>query len=157
MALADFLPALPWLAPFATLPRLADTRPNLSDIAPTSGELVSAIIPARNEAATIETVVRSVLASAYRPLELLVVEDRSTDATATILRRLAAGDPRIRVVDGAPLPTGWYGKPWACKQGYRQARGDLLLFTDADTRHHPELLGRAVAALRSEGAGLLTV
>jgi chlorobactene glucosyltransferase len=157
MALADFLPALPWLAPFATLPGLADTRPNLSDVAPTSGELVSVIVPARNEAATIETVVRSVLQSAYRPLELLVVDDRSTDATGTILRRLAAEDRRLRELDGEPLPDGWFGKPWACEQGYREARGDLLLFTDADTRHHPELLGRAVAALRSEGAGLLTV
>ena len=157
MAPADFLTALPWLAPFAALARLADTRPNLSDVAPTSGELVSVIIPARNEAATIETVVHSVLGSAYRPLELLVVDDRSTDTTAMILRRLAAEDGRIRVVDGAPLPDGWYGKPWACQQGYREARGDLLLFTDADTTHHPELLGRAVAALQSERAGLLTV
>jgi chlorobactene glucosyltransferase len=157
MAPADFLPALPWLAPFAILPRLADTRPNLCDVAPTSGELVSVIVPARNEAATIETVVRSVLGSAYRPLELLVVDDRSTDATAMILRRLAAEDCRVRVVDGEPLPDGWYGKSWACEQGYRHARGDLLLFTDADTRHHPELLGRAVAALHRERAGLLTV
>jgi chlorobactene glucosyltransferase len=157
MAPADFLPALPWLAPFATLARLADTRPNLSDVTPVSGELVSVIVPARNEARTIETIVRSVLGSAYRPLELLVVDDRSTDDTAAILRRLAAEDHRLRVVQGAPLPDGWYGKPWACEQGYREARGDLLLFTDADTRHHRELLGRAVAALRQERAGLLTV
>src|SRR6266545_1080565 len=157
MAPADFLPALPWLAPFATLARLADTHPNLSDIAPASGELVSVIVPARNEASTIETIVRSVLGSAYRPFELLVVDDRSTDDTAAILRRLGAEDRRVRLVPGAPLPDGWYGKPWACEQGYREARGDLLLFTDADTRHHPELLGRAVAALRRERAGLLTV
>jgi chlorobactene glucosyltransferase len=157
MAPADFLPALPWLAPFAALARLADTRPNLSAVTPASGELVSVIVPARNEAATIATVVRSVLGSAYQPLELLVVDDRSTDATALILRRLATEDRRVRVIAGEPLPDGWYGKPWACEQGYREARGDLLLFTDADTRHHPELLGRAVAALRSEGAGLLTV
>jgi chlorobactene glucosyltransferase len=51
------------------------------------------------------------------------------------------------LIRGAPLPDGWYGKPWACEQGYRAARGALLLFTDADTRHEPELLGRAVAAL----------
>src|SRR5882724_1094460 len=78
MASADFLPALPWLAPFATLARLADSRPNLSDVTPASGELVSVIVPARNEASTIETIVGSVLGSAYRPLELLVVDDRST-------------------------------------------------------------------------------
>ncbi|MFL5496550.1 MAG: glycosyltransferase [Gemmatimonadales bacterium] len=157
MAPGDIVPALPWLAPFAALARLADTRPNLCDVPPVSGELVSVVIPARNEASTIETVVRSVLGSTYQPLELLVVDDRSTDATATILRQLATKDRRIRLVDGEPLPDGWYGKPWACQQGYRKARGDLLLFTDADTTHHPELLGRAVAALRSEGAGLLTV
>ena len=75
MAPAD-LPALPWRAPFATLARLADTRPNLSDVPPISGEVVSVIIPARNEADPIETVVRSVLGSAYRPLELLVVDAR---------------------------------------------------------------------------------
>jgi chlorobactene glucosyltransferase len=157
MAPADFLPALPWLAPFATLARLADTRPNLSDVPPISGELVSVVIPARNEADTIETVVRSVLGSAYRPFELLVVDDRSTDATVPILQRLATEDSRVRVVYGAPLPDGWYGKPWACDQGYREARGDLLLFTDADTRHHSQLLGRAAGALRRERAGLLTV
>jgi chlorobactene glucosyltransferase len=157
MAPADLLPALPWLAPFATLPRLADTRPNLADSAPISDELVSVIVPARNEAGTIETVVASILGSAYRPFELLVVDDRSTDATPAILQRLAAEDRRVRVVEGELLPDGWYGKPWACQQGYRQARGELLLFTDADTTHHPELVGRAVAALRRERAGLLTV
>ena len=61
------------------------------------------------------------------------------------------------VVRGTPLPAGWYGKPWACEQGFRAAREELLLFTDADTRHAPGLLGRAVAALRREQADLVTV
>jgi chlorobactene glucosyltransferase len=157
MSLADFLPALPWVAPFAALARLAQTRPNLSDVPPVTDRFVSIVIPARNESATIETVVRSILASAYAPFELLVVDDRSTDDTAAIVERLATTDVRLRLVRGTPLPDGWYGKPWACEQGYRAARGDLLLFTDADTRHEPELLGRAVAALESEGADLVTV
>jgi chlorobactene glucosyltransferase len=157
MPLAQFLPALPWVLPFAGLVRLARNRPNLSDIAPVTGPLASVIIPARNESATIETVVRSVLASTYAPLELLVVDDRSTDDTAAIVARLAASDSRLRLVRGAPLPAGWYGKPWACEQGYGAATGDLLLFTDADTRHEPDLLGRAVAALGRESAGLVTV
>jgi chlorobactene glucosyltransferase len=153
----ELLPALPWLAPFATLPRLARNRPNLSEVPPASAGLVSVIIPARNESAVIATVLGSVLASAYRPLEVLVVDDRSTDDTAARVAELARGDPRLRLIAGAELPPGWYGKPWACLQGYRAAQGQLLLFTDADTRHQPELLGRAVGALRASGADLVTV
>ena len=153
----DLLPALPWLVPFASLFRLADNRPNLSDVPPVTGPLLSVVVPARNESATIETVVTSVLASTYEPLEVLVVDDRSTDDTAAIVERLAATEARLRLVRGEPLPDGWYGKPWACRQGYRHARGDLLLFTDADTRHEPELLSRAVGALLAERADLVTV
>jgi chlorobactene glucosyltransferase len=157
VTLLDLLAALPWLAPFAALARLANNHPNLSDVPPLSGPRVTVLIPARNEAATIETVVRSVLASSYRPFELLVVDDRSTDATAAIVERLAAEDDRLRLVRGEPLPADWYGKAWACFQGYRAAAGELLVFTDADTRHEPELLARAVGALRTEGAELVTV
>jgi chlorobactene glucosyltransferase len=153
----ELLPALPWLVPFAVIPRLAKLRPNLSDSPAASDGLVSVIIPARNERAVIETVVTSVLASAYRPLEVLVVDDRSTDDTAARVGELARRDPRLRLIAGEELPPGWYGKPWACLQGYRAARGDLLLFTDADTRHAPELLGRAVGARRETGADLLTI
>jgi chlorobactene glucosyltransferase len=86
-----------------------------------------------------------------------VVDDRSTDATAELVARLARRDVRLRLIRGEELPDGWYGKQWACTQGYRAARGEILLFTDADTRHEPELLGRAVAALEATGADLLTV
>lgn len=153
----DLLPALPWVAPFAGLFRLANLRPDLADAPMASGVPVSVVIPARNESVTIETVVRSVLASSYRPFELLVVDDRSTDDTAARVERLAAEDSRVRLIRGEPLPPGWYGKPWACLQGYRAAAGELLLFTDADTRHAPELLARAVGALQAERADLLTV
>ena len=157
MALVDLVPALPWLAPFAGLARLARHRPNLSDVPPIAGTPVTIVIPARNEAGTIETVVRSILASAYRPFELIVVDDRSTDGTAVIVERLAADEPRLRLVHGEALPDGWYGKPWACAQGAKAGSGALLLFTDADTRHEPELLGRAVAALERQRADLVTV
>lgn len=66
------------------------------------------------------------------------------------------GDPRGRVIHGAPLPEGWLGKPWACHQGTEEATGDLLFFTDADTYHHPDLLAHAVGALRRDEAELLT-
>jgi chlorobactene glucosyltransferase len=157
MPLLNLLPALPWLAPFLALPRLARTEPSLSNVAPSSGPLVTVVVPARNEAANLPTVVTSILASAYEPLELVVVDDRSTDDTAPIALLLSARDARMRVVHGDALPDGWYGKPWACLQGFRAARGDLVLFTDADTHHEPELLGRAVGALRQTGADLVTV
>jgi len=118
---------------------------------------VSVVLPARNEAANLERCARSVLASEYPHLELVIVDDRSTDATGAIADRLAAGDARVRVVHGADLPEGWFGKPWACWQGYRAATGTVLLFTDADTVHGPLLLPRAVAALRAEAADLVTV
>jgi chlorobactene glucosyltransferase len=152
----ELLPAAPWLLPFLTLPRLADRRPNLSDAPRISGTLLSVIIPARNEADTIVVVVRSILESTYQPFELIVVDDRSTDGTASIVENFS-GDQRLRLIRGEELPETWYGKPWACLQGYRQAQGDLLLFTDADTRHGPELLEHAVGALRTQQADLVTV
>ena len=151
----DLLPALPWLLPFFTLPRLARRTPSLMSAPAGSGRLVSIIVPARNESAVIRTVVGSILATAYRPFELLVVDDRSTDDTAAIVEGL--GDARVRLIRGEELPDGWYGKPWACFQGYRAAQGELLLFTDADTRHEPTLLAQAVGALVEEEAGLVTV
>jgi chlorobactene glucosyltransferase len=153
---ADWLPAVPWLLPFLTLPRLARRTPNLSDAPRSAGPLVSIIIPARNESATISTAVRSILGSSYESFELLVVDDRSTDDTAALVEAMSS-DPRLQLVRGESLPDGWYGKPWACVEGYRQARGELLLFTDADTRHQPDLLGHAVGALRGNKADLVTV
>lgn len=149
--------ALPWLAPFASIPLLARRRPLLADVPAVDGPLVSIVVPARNEAANIEAHLESLLASAYQPFEVVVVDDRSSDDTAAIAARVASRDPRVRVVAGAELPPGWYGKPWACFQGYREARGALLLFTDADTRHAPPLLGHAAGALARGDANLLTV
>ena len=151
----DLLPVVPWLLPFLTLPRLITRRPNLLDAPLGQGELVSVIVPARNEAATIRTVLSSLLATRYHPFEIIVVDDRSMDATAELVDTIA--DSRLRLLRGEELPQGWYGKPWACYQGFREAHGSILLFTDADTHHHPDLLGRAVGALLQERAGLVTV
>jgi chlorobactene glucosyltransferase len=136
---------------------LARNQPSLEDVAPVTGEPVSIIVPARNEAATIQTVVRSILGSTCRSIEVLVVDDQSTDATVALVRTLEAEDSRVRLVRGAELPAGWYGKPWACLQGYQSARSNILLFTDADTRHTPELLARAVGVLAGRPRDLVTV
>ncbi len=158
--------ALPWAIACLTLVRLLRPAPRLERVPPLleGGPLVSIIIPARNESRTIATVVTSVLASSYRNFEIIVVDDRSIDDTAEQVARLGAQDagqeardPRLVLVHGAELPAGWYGKPWACVQGYRAARGDVLLFTDADTRHEPMLLPHAVGALVSGKGALITV
>lgn len=149
---------LTWVLPFIALFRLARRRPHLREHPPlTDGPLVSVIVPARDEAESIETVIRSVLASSYRNLELLIVDDRSTDDTAAIVSRRATQDSRLRLIPGDELPAAWYGKPWACVQGARAATGGILLFTDADTKHEPELLGRAVSALQRTGVDLVTI
>jgi chlorobactene glucosyltransferase len=141
--------------------RYAIRRPRLVDHPPQrAGPLVSVIVPARNEAMNIERSVRSILATEYRPIEVLVVDDRSSDTTAEIVERLArsgGAEGRLRLVRGAELPEGWFGKSWAIVQGYRVARGDLLLFTDADTWHHPELLPRTVTVLTAERVHLVSV
>ncbi len=129
----------------------------MTDVAPAAGIPVSVIVPARNEAATIEAMVASLLASSYDHFEILVVDDRSTDDTAERVRAIAARDSRVCLVAGEALPDGWFGKPWACHQAARVASGELLLFTDADTTHQPALLGHAVGALRAHGADLLTL
>ncbi|MFZ5624577.1 MAG: glycosyltransferase [Gemmatimonadota bacterium] len=155
--LTEWLLPLPWALPWFGWRRLARKEPDLARHAPVAGVPVSVIIPARNEAVNIERVVTSVLASAYRPFELIVVDDRSTDDTAARVEAIAARDSRVRLVHGAEVPAGWFGKPWACWQGARAATGDLLVFTDADTVHQPALLGHAVAAFRSEQPGLLSL
>ncbi len=119
--------------------------------------LVSIVVPARNEARNIERCVRSILTTTWPNVEVLVVDDHSADGTGAIARKIAAEDARVTVLDAPPLPAGWFGKQWACHTAVQQARGDLLLFTDADTRHTPELLPRAMTALRARGADMLSV
>src|SRR6266700_704094 len=138
----SWLLAAPWMLVLLLIAsRYVVPRTRLCDYMPLwSGPLVSVIIPARNEARNIERCVRSVLATKYAPIEVIVVDDRSTDGTAEIVEPTTGN--RLRLVRGVELPAGWFGKQWAIVQGYRVARGELLLLADADTRHEPELLPR---------------
>lgn len=159
--MVDFLLVLPWIVLALTVVRALERRPRLRDYGgpePDEAPSVSIIVPARNEAHNIGRCVRTLLSAAYPDVEIVVVDDRSDDGTGQILEALAErGTERVRVVSGQPLPEGWFGKPWACWQGYRVARGELLLFTDADTYHDPLLLAHAVGALLDEDAALVTV
>ena len=121
--------------------------------------LVSILVPARNEAANIRRCVRSLLAQDYRNFELLVLDDGSTDATATILQTLQKEDNtgHLQILTGEPLPPGWLGKNWACHQLAQAAQGRFLLFTDADTVHVLRAVTSAIAALQQERADFLSV
>lgn len=118
---------------------------------------VSVLIPARDEAANIEATVRKLLAQPLPDLEVIVLDDNSQDGTAALARQAGAGDPRLSVASGAPLPPGWHGKNWACEQLARQARGEVLVFTDADVSWEPGALPALLALLEREQADLLTV
>jgi chlorobactene glucosyltransferase len=117
---------------------------------------VSVCIPARNEEATIGACVDAVLAQRHPLLEVVVYDDGSTDATPDLLAERAARDPRLRVVQGQGLPEGWVGKPHACHQLARHARGDLLLFVDADVTLDPDAVGRVASLLAHHEAEVLT-
>ena len=150
----------PWvITPIVTMIRARHSR-SLDDesaSAPAAAPLVSIVVPARNEAQNIERCIRSALAAEYPRLEVIAVNDHSTDETGAILRRLAAEDTRLRVVVPPPLPPGWFGKQWACTVGAEASSGDVIAFFDADTRQAPDLIVRAVNGMRTRGADLLTV
>ena len=107
-----------------------------TSLEPVASKRVSVLIPARNEAANLMTLLPSLLESPLVNLEILVLDDRSSDGTADVVQRFTSSDPRVRLLDGLPLPDGWLGKNWACHQLARAATGDALIFTDADTRWH---------------------
>jgi chlorobactene glucosyltransferase len=152
--------SLPWIIPpVVTYFRLRQSRSldDESDAPPESPPLVSVIVPARNEAHNIARCVTSILSTTYPNLELIVVDDSSTDGTAQIARDAAERDPRARIVASPPLPEGWFGKQWACATGAKIARGSVLQFTDADTVHGADLVTRSMNAMRRNRAQLLSV
>jgi GT2 family glycosyltransferase len=116
---------------------------------------VSAIVPARNEEATIASAVES-LAAQPEIKEIIVVNDQSTDGTAAELARLSARCAQLRVLETKALPSGWVGKSFAVSLGAAQATGDWLLFTDSDGVHLPGSTARALEDAAATGAGLVS-
>jgi len=117
--------------------------------------LLSVLIPARDEERRIERTLRALLAQTYPAIEIIVVDDRSTDATAAILAGIA--DDRLRVVTGVEPPPGWLGKPWALYQASGYARGELLLFIDADIHYEPGAVAAAVARIEEAGVAMIAL
>lgn len=124
-----------------TFPRLRRAAQSLAGVA--------VLVPARDEEANLRVTLPGLVAQGA---PVTVLDDHSTDGTATLARHLGAA-----VLPGETLPDGWFGKPWACQQLARQASGDVLVFTDADVMWAPGALRAAVAELRRSGADLLSV
>ncbi|HEY5892360.1 MAG TPA: glycosyltransferase [Chthoniobacterales bacterium] len=136
------------------VPRLS-TGSNL----PSKPPMVSILVPARNEEVTIGRCLASLQAQDYPDYEVVLLDDQSEDRTADIARKLGfePGHEKFRFIAGEPLPPGWVGKPWACHQLSQAARGEFLLFTDADTYHEPFALRAAMAQSLARNADLLSV
>lgn len=123
---------------------------------PEDGPLISFCVPARNEEKNIRLCIEALLAQTYPHFEVIVLDDRSTDATPRILKDLSA-DPRLKVLHGAELPEGWAGKPHALVQAVAAARGDWLCFVDADTFLAPEALAASYEKAVATRADMFTM
>jgi chlorobactene glucosyltransferase len=156
--------ALVAAAPWIVIPVVALWRargdPSLDrekTVDPGDAPKVTVVIPARNEAGNIAACVQSILMSRYPSLEVIVVDDHSNDDTLAIARVMGTLDRRVKAISAESLPDGWFGKQWACSQGAAVASGEILCFTDADTRHARDLHGRSVHWLRSRSLDFVSV
>ena len=128
------------------------------DHRPTNAPLVSVLIPSRNEAGRIlAQSVQSVLAQDYEQLEVIVVNDRSTDGTEPILRSIAATDKRLRIINGVEPPAGWLGKPYALQQALEASNGQWILTVDADMVLEKDAVGVALSCALAAGYDVLTL
>ena len=129
------------------LPRLTNVTPALERSCPR----IAVLFAARDEAEKLPQALATLLAQDYPDYEVVAANDRSRDATPKILEEFARANHHLKVVHLSELPPGWLGKPHALWQAYRHARGDWLVFTDADVRFAPDLLRRAVALTQARG------
>ena len=140
--------ALAWLFQLYVLIRTTRSMPYLKDF--DYGDLqkyplISVIVTACNEAETIEEAVNLRLKDNYPALEFILIDDRSTDGTAEIVDKIAAADPRVKVIHIAELPQGWLGKVHAMHRGVKKASGEWFLFSDADVHVKPGTLKKLIA------------
>lgn len=124
---------------------------------PSNPPIISVCIPARNEERNIRACVEAALAQDYPNLEVIVLDDRSTDATSEILRQLAAQNDKLKIISGSDLPKGWAGKPHALFQASAIAHGDWLCFVDADTFLSPATLSSCYVKALETQADMFTI
>ena len=128
------------------------TSKNISD-----SKLVSILIPARNEADVIESTIKSIINQSYKNYELIILDDNSSDSTKAIIQKHAKLNSKIELINGLSLPEGWLGKNWACHQLSEKAKGEYILFMDADTILDKFILEDCVIALQKEKIDLLSL
>jgi chlorobactene glucosyltransferase len=122
----------------------------------TDTPLISIVIPARNEETTIEACVRSMMNQSYPNLEILVLDDNSTDGTAEKIKNLEKEDARVRYIKGKELIKGWRGKLFAMQQLFEASKGEFLLFTDSDTVHRKDSVQFGLNVLVGNTASLVS-
>lgn len=118
--------------------------------------LVSILIPARNEEHFIQGCISSLTDQSYQNIEILILDDNSSDRTGEIAAKLQAQDPRVRIIKGKPLCEGWRGKLYAMQQLYEQSKGEYLLYTDADTLHNTNSVEYGMRIILNEQASFLS-
>lgn len=131
------------------------SRQTIPDVPPAG--LVSIIVPGKDEEGNIRAALETLQAQDYPSFEIIVVDDRSRDRTAEIAREVAAADPRVHVIQVRELPPGWFGKPHAMHAGAGEARGEWLLFVDADCRQAPHSVRAGVNFLTAGGGDMLSL
>ena len=118
---------------------------------------VSVILPARNEEGFIGRCLESLRTQDYNDFEIIAIDDSSEDKTGEIIEELAKKDSKIIHVTANEKPQNWMGKNWACMEGFKKATGDIMLFTDADTKFEKNVMSLAVSHLQSDDLDALTV
>lgn len=122
-----------------------------------SKDLVSILIPARNEEERIGECIESVLENEDSYIEILVLDDNSDDSTAEIVSKFSLGGHKVTLIEGSELPAGWIGKHWACHQLSQAAKGDYFVFIDADTLLSPNTLRSSIQKFKCDDSDLLTL
>jgi chlorobactene glucosyltransferase len=119
--------------------------------------MVSIIVPMRNEERNARQCIETLMSQKYRNFEVIVVDDRSEDNTLTILKEFASKHSDFKLIEGAPTPEGWIGKNHALWQGVREAKGDWILFVDADTISEDYMLPSTIKFVEDNGVDMLSL